>query len=110
MKQIIKENLSNEMAQAAIKIFETSHVSLKIFWIICLLATNSLCFYLVIASFLSYFEYEVNTTSRNVFETPTPFPKVNRLTFARLKSKSISFVVFFFAQKNFKYQKFTLTF
>ena len=78
-KQIIKDNISNEMAQAMMKIAETRLISIKLFWVVCLVLANGLCFYLIVASFLSFFNYEVNTTSRRVFETPAPFPKVRLL-------------------------------
>ena len=76
MKQIIKENISNEFAQGVVKIFETPFVSLKIFWSICLTVSSTLSFYMIVASFLAYFDYEVSTTSRRVYETPSPFPIV----------------------------------
>ena len=76
IKKIIKENLTNEMAQAFVKVFDTQHASLKVFWIISLVLTNALSSYLIIESFVAYFNYEVSTTSRNIFETPTQFPKI----------------------------------
>lgn len=91
-KQIIKENISNEMAQGMMKIAETHHVSIKLFWAICLVLANGLCFYLIVASFLSFFDYEVNTTSRRVFESPAPFPKVRRL-FIHIKSSQVKVMI-----------------
>ena len=81
-KQIIKENISNEMAQGMMKIAETRHILIKLFWAVSLVLANGLCFYLIVASFLSFFDYEVNTTSRRVFESPAPFPKVRLLIFS----------------------------
>ena len=76
VKEVAKETLYNSIAQACIKVYETPRISLKIYWLACIVCTSSLASYLVIQSILSYFSFEVTTTSRTIFETPTHFPKV----------------------------------
>jgi hypothetical protein len=73
---ILKGVLYNSFAQAIIKIIQTPHVTLKIFLILFVLASTSLASYLVVSSILSYFTFDVSTTSRTIYETPTLFPKV----------------------------------
>ena len=76
VKSLAKEILYNSMAQASMKIFETPIIVLKIFLLVCVLISTAFSAYFVIESFLSYFSYEVTTTSRTLSETPAPFPKV----------------------------------
>jgi hypothetical protein len=76
IKILLKEVLYNSTAQAVLKIFFTRSKLIKFIWIICLALTLSTCAPLLIRNFMSYFSYEVITTSRTIFETPTLFPKV----------------------------------
>jgi hypothetical protein len=76
IKSLIKETLYNSLAQAIFKIIETHYFTLKTFLLICVLASSGLCSYLIIELILSYFSYDVNTTSRTLYETPATFPKV----------------------------------
>jgi hypothetical protein len=92
-KQIIKQNLSNELTQSVIKLFETNHISLKFFWTICLVIVNTLCFYMIIVSFIAFFDYEANTTSRRIFETPIPFPKITICNYNQFQTQyAVEFV------------------
>jgi hypothetical protein len=76
IKKVTKETIGNEAAQAVIRIFETEHNVLKVFWLVCLLGSCSLCGYLVSQTFLTYLSYPVYTTTTIVQEVPTVFPKV----------------------------------
>lgn len=76
IKCLLKEVLYNSTAQAILKIFFTRHKVIKIIWALCLALTCSTCAPLLLRNFLSYFSYDVITTSRTIFETPTLFPKV----------------------------------
>ena len=76
IKSLIKETLSNEFAEGCVKFFETPHLSIKTLLGAFLIACVCLSAYLTIQSFVSYFAYDVTTTSRIIFETPTTFPKV----------------------------------
>ena len=76
IKHLIKENLDNEMAKALIKVYETPYKTIKILLIFVTISTTALSSYLVIESVLSYLDYEVSTTLRTVYETPTLFPQI----------------------------------
>jgi len=76
IKNLAKETIGNETSQAIIRIFETKYLSLKIFWLLCLLGCGSLCFYLVAQTFLLYFSYSVYTNRTIVNEIPSVFPKI----------------------------------
>ena len=43
---------------------------------ICILAATTANSYLIVSTFLTYFEFNVSTSRRTVFETPALFPKV----------------------------------
>ena len=74
--QLVKDILYNSLAQAIIKILQTPHASLKLVLFVCVALSSSLASYLIIKSVLSYFAYDVNTMTRIIFETPSPFPKI----------------------------------
>jgi len=76
IKYLVYEDLTNEMARSIIKVFETPHLLMKIFVVVILVLVTGLSSYLAIESVLSYFDYEVSTMFRTVYETPTLFPKV----------------------------------
>jgi hypothetical protein len=76
IKNLIKETVGNETSQAIIRIFDTKYISLKVFWLLCLLGCSSLCEYLVAQTCLTYLSYPVYTTTSLVHEMPTEFPKV----------------------------------
>ena len=59
MKHLLKEDLTNFLAQAIAKIVLTPHLILKIFLILCVLASTSFASYLVIKSIMDYFTYGV---------------------------------------------------
>jgi hypothetical protein len=76
IKNLTKETIGNETSQAIIRIFDTKYLSLKLFWLICLLGCVSLCGYLVAQTFIVYLSYPVYTTTTLVNEVPTVFPKI----------------------------------
>ena len=76
IKNSIKETIGNETAQAIIRIFKNKYKGLKVFWLLCLLGSVSLCFYLLIQTLLTYLSYPVYTTTTIVHEMPTVFPKI----------------------------------
>ena len=76
IETMMKEVLYNSLAQACIKIYQTKHFKLKVFLFISITVLNCLASYMVIQSIRSYFDYEVITTSRTIYETPTLFPKI----------------------------------
>ena len=76
IKDLISENLSNEAIQASLKILFSTHKLIKIFWTICILVSMGLCSYLVVQSILTYLAFGVITTTTNIVENPTDFPKI----------------------------------
>ena len=76
IKQILTKDLSNEAIQSFLKIFFSTHKVIKFFWLLCVLVSMGLCSYLVIQSILSYLSYGVSTSTKNVVENPTDFPKI----------------------------------
>ena len=76
IKNLLKEVLYNSLAQAIIKIILTPHFFLKIILLLFVLGTSGYTSYLVIQSIVNYFNYEVTTSSRTIYEMPTLFPKV----------------------------------
>ena len=76
LMDLLKENLSCEMYQFLISLFETPHLVIKIFLLLCLLIAYGLASYTTIILILSYLEYGVTTSIRTVTETPAVFPKV----------------------------------
>ena len=76
IKDLIREDLSNEAIQASLKAFSTTHTIVKTFWFLCILVSMGLCSYLVVQSILTYLAYGVITTDTNIVENPTDFPKI----------------------------------
>ncbi len=68
IKNLTKETIGNETSQAIIRIFDTEHLALKLFWLICLLGCVSLCGYLVAQTFIIYLSCLVYTTTTLVNE------------------------------------------
>ena len=76
IKQTLKEVLYNSLAQAILKIFQTPHILLKVFLVVFVIVANGLCAYLILQAVLNFLSFEVITTTRTIFETPSLFPKV----------------------------------
>jgi len=75
-KLFVKEILYNSLAQALIRLAKATNFPLKLFLFIFIISTNSLAAYFTIVQILSYFNYEVTTTTRTIHEKSSPFPKV----------------------------------
>ena len=76
IKNLIKDNIGFEGAQALIRIFDNKNVFLKIFWVVCLLGSNLICGYLLLQTLLTYLSFQVFTTATTVNENPAVFPKI----------------------------------
>ena len=76
IQSLLKENLTNFLAQAIIKIIYTPFAILNIFLFISVLFMSAMASYLFIQSTMTYFQYEVSTKSRTFYLAPTLFPKV----------------------------------
>ena len=97
---LITENLKSELVRGIIKIFQTTHWLIRIFLLISVIGTVGMTSFMIIDSFLAYFEYKVATTTRTIFETPTIFPKV---TFCNLNSFTTDVAVEFLKEVNKNY-------
>ena len=81
---LVKDVLYNSLAQAILTIIKTPHKILKYFLLIYVLASASIGSYFVIDSIMIYFNYEVFTTVKTIFEEPAAFPTI---TICNCKSK-----------------------
>ena len=75
IENILKEILLTPCQKSIVKIIHTPHLALKTFLVLFILVSTGFTSYLVIQSILSYFQYEVTSISRTIYETPTLFPK-----------------------------------
>ena len=73
---IFKEHLTCEMYDAILIVCVTPHLILKIFLGLFLLLAHGFAAYTTIELILTYLKYDVITTSRTIYETPSVFPKV----------------------------------
>jgi hypothetical protein len=73
---LAKEILYNSLAQATVKLFKKTHISVKLILFLFIMSPISLASYMIVNVILDYYSYEVITTSRVIYETPTLFPKV----------------------------------
>jgi len=87
IKKNLKEVLYNSLAQATIRLYLTPRLIHKLFLVVFILCSSSLASFLVIQSILQYYTYGVSTTSRNIYETPTLFPKVTLCNYNRFTTK-----------------------
>ena len=76
IKIIAKDVLNNSTAQAICRITQTPHLTVKVFLFLCVIGSSGMSSYFVIKSIVNYFNFEVNTITRKLFETPAEFPKV----------------------------------
>ena len=72
----LKEDLYNSTAQACFKAYESPHITIKLFWAFCLLATSSLMAFFIVQSLFLFFGYEVIMTTRTHYEMTPLYPKV----------------------------------
>jgi hypothetical protein len=75
-KLLLKEILYNSLCQAVIRLVQSPHLPLKLFLFIFIGLSNVLAAYYIIGSILSFLSFEVVTTTRTIYETPTLFPKI----------------------------------
>lgn len=75
--EVIRDCCSESTAHGIPLVFKRQEVSLKIFWLICTLASAGVCGWLVANSIMDFFTYDTVTKSQLVFETPAIFPTVS---------------------------------
>ena len=73
---LLKENLTCEMYDASLKLIDTPHILLKLFLGLFLLVANALNAYMTVGLIMTYLNYDVISTSRTIYETPTTFPMI----------------------------------
>ena len=76
IENLFRMNIRNEFGVGVIKIVTNPHAVIKIFWIVCLLGSLAISFYLIIGNFVAFFRYGVTTTVRQLSECPSLFPEV----------------------------------
>ena len=76
IEHLFKDNIRNEFGVGLIKIVTNPHIVIKLFWIVCLMGSLAISSYLIIGNFMEYFHYEVTTTVRQLYESPSLFPEV----------------------------------
>ena len=76
IKNLIKENIGFEGAQALVRVFDAKKAFFKIFWSLCLLFSNLMCGYLLVQTLFTYLSFQVFTTTTIVHENPAVFPKI----------------------------------
>ena len=76
MKQRLQSDIRSEMYKICIKIVNSPSIPIKMVLFLFVFAASSLAAYTVIESILTYFAFQVITTTRSEHETPTTFPKI----------------------------------
>ena len=76
LMDLLKENLTCEMYDASLKLIDTPHIVLKVFLCLFLLLTNALNAYITVGLIMTYLNYDVLSTSRTIYETPSMFPMI----------------------------------
>jgi hypothetical protein len=61
----LKENTRTELFEVLLKVIHTPNIFLKVYLFTFVLISSSLAAYTVVESFLTYFDYQVITTSTN---------------------------------------------
>ena len=74
--KITKEVLLNSTSHGLPNILRSESIIIKIVWTIFLLAATGLCSYLCIQSIFAYYNYDVTTKTRRIYESQTLFPAI----------------------------------
>jgi hypothetical protein len=72
----IKSDIRNEMVRAFLNICRSENMCIQAFSLIFVIMANAFAAFFIISTILTYFQFEVTTNTRIIFETPAPFPKV----------------------------------
>ena len=71
-----KEVLANSTSHGIPNIVKSERLIIKLAWVLFLLASTTLCSYLVAQSIFSFLNYDVNTKTRIIYERQVPFPTI----------------------------------
>ena len=83
-------------------IFQTKSITIRIMWIICFLASNAFCCYIISTNIMNYFKYEVVTAIKNIQKDSLPFPAVTVCNANPFVTKEgLKYVSSFLQQNNF---------
>jgi len=86
-KSLCDKMLTDMFVHAIVRIFQVPHLPIKIFLSVFVLSVTSLSSLIVIQSINDYFSYQVITTARTIYETPTLFPKITFCNANQLQTK-----------------------
>ena len=75
--EIVRDCCSESTTHGIPYLFKRNQISLKLFWLVCTLASGGVCGWLVSSSILDYYSYDTITQTKVEFETPTYFPAVS---------------------------------
>lgn len=101
IETLIKDTLYNSLAQSIIRLVKTPYKFLKLFIVLSLIATVCLSVFMIIDTITTYFNHEVYTTIRTIYEQSAPFPKIVLCNFNQFTSKySVEFLKRINAQVN----------
>ena len=98
IKEILKESIQTPVALGIINVSFSPYLLLKIISAIFVLASSGIASYLVIQSIVDYYTYDVTSTSRIIYESPTLFPKI---TFCNVNLLTSEFAYNFTQMGNF---------
>jgi len=76
IKETSKEIMLSSSINGIPNLIRTRRFGIKLLWTMCLLASVSICFYMVVQSILDYLSYEVATKIRKINQFPSPFPAI----------------------------------
>jgi hypothetical protein len=76
ISSLVKKEITNEAIHGILKIIYSSLVTIKLFWSFSIVVSMGLFSYLVLQTIVTYLNFGVNTSFRNIVENPTDFPKV----------------------------------
>ena len=72
----IKSDIRNEMVRACLNICRSENLCIQAFSLAFVIIANAFAAFFIISTILAYFQFEVTTNTRTIFETPAPFPRV----------------------------------
>ena len=70
------KEIRTELFEVVEKMVNTPYIALKVYLLIFVIISSGLASYLVVESALNYLSYDVITTARTIYETPTLFPQI----------------------------------
>ena len=76
ISQAAKEVLVNSTSHGIPNIIRSENLIIKLVWLLFLLASTGLCSFLVAQSIFNYYNYDVNTKTRIIYERQVPFPTI----------------------------------